>query len=181
MEIFFRKLIGLLAKRHLYNDTLYSYAVVHNDKSALREWLRHRDDFIGQCGPWLECSLIKIDPIERRAYEHLEYSPLVNQRAHRTGAENRIANPVLRAQYQSLLRTLAHKPSLDAIDQMSVVYYLFLQDRVEEALGRFHAVKAEALPTRIQHDYFRCYAAFYEEQPGDARAIAAPVCRLPGG
>ena len=56
-------------------------------------------------------------PIERRAYEHLEYSPLVNQRAHRVGAEQRIANPVFRAQYQSLLGILAHKPALDAMDE----------------------------------------------------------------
>jgi autotransporter-associated beta strand protein len=176
---FFRKIIGLLAKRHVYNDVLYSFSVVHNDTPALREWLRHRDDFLAQCGPWLDSKLIAIDPIERRAYEHLEYSPLVNQRAHRIGAENRIANPVFRAQYQALLNILAHKQSLDAIDQMSVVYYLFLQDRVEEALARFHAIKPESLPTRIQHDYFRCYAAFYEEQTVEARKLTGQYADYP--
>jgi hypothetical protein len=45
---------------------------------------------------------------------------------------------------------------------MSVVYFLFLQDRVEEALARFKAIDATKLPTRLQHDYFQCYAAFYE-------------------
>ena len=52
---------------------------------------------------------------------------------------------------------------------MSVVYYLFLQDRVEEGLARFHTIAADALPTRLQHDYFRCYAAFYEEKLAEAR------------
>ena len=176
---FFRKMIAVLAKRHEYNDALYSYAVVHNDAAALREWLRHRDDFLGQCGPYLDAKLVRIDPIERRAYEHLEYSPLVNQRAHRVGAEQRIPNPVFRAQYQALLGGLAHKPAMDAMDEMSVVYYLFLQDRVEEALARFHTIKAEALPTRLQHDYFRCYAAFYEEQLAEARGLANQYADYP--
>jgi len=176
---FFRRIIALLARRHVYDDTLYSYALLHNDTAALREWLRHSDGFLADCGPWLSSALLTIDPIERRAYEHMEYSPLVNQRAHRIGAENHIANPVLRAQYQSLLGILGCKASLDAMDEMSVVYYLFLQNRVEEALARFHAIKPESLPTRIQYDYFRCYAAFYEEQPAEARAVAGRYADYP--
>jgi hypothetical protein len=176
---FFRKLIALMQQRHVYDDTIYSYAVVHNDTPALREWLKHRNDFVAQLGPWLDAKLVRIDPIERRAYEHLEYAPLVNQRAHRVGSENRIANTVFRQHYQALLNILAHKSSLDAMDEMSVVYYLFLQDRVEEALTRFHTIKPESLPTQLQHDYFRCYADLYEQQLADARAIAAKYAEYP--
>jgi hypothetical protein len=179
---FYCELIRRMQERHVWNDAIYSYSVVHNDTASLREWLRHRDDFLGACGPFLAAKLITIDPIERRAYEHLEYSPLVNQRAHRLGSERRIANPAVLAQYQSLLGILAHKPQLDAMDSMSVTYHLFLQDRVEEALARFHSIDANALPTRIQHDYFRCYADFYEDNVASARGIAAnysghPVAR----
>jgi hypothetical protein len=176
---FFRKLIALLEKRHAYSEPLYRYAVVHNDTAPLREWLRHRDDFLAQCGPLLDAKLVQIDPVERRRYEYLEYSPLVNQRAHRIGAEHKIANPVFRGQYQALLTSLAHKPALDEMDAMDVVYYLFLQDRVEEALARFHAIKPEQLPTRLQHDYLRCYAAFYEAQLAEARGIAAQYATHP--
>ncbi len=176
---FFRKLVVLVEQRHSYSEPIYRYGIVHNDAPVLREWLRHRDDFLAQCGPLLDAKLVQIDPIERRAYEHLEYSPLVNQRAHQLGAEHKIANPVFRGQYQSLLTTLAHKPALDAMDTMSVVYYLFLQDRVEEALARFRSIKAEQLPTRLQHDYFRCYAAFYETQLAEARGIAAQYANHP--
>ncbi|MEY4483459.1 MAG: hypothetical protein RL693_911, partial [Verrucomicrobiota bacterium] len=157
---FYRKLIALLEKRHVWHDTLYSYALLHNDTPTLRQWLKHRDDFLAQCGPWLSAKLIQIDPTERRVYEHLEYSPLVNQRAHRVGNEHRVANPAVLGQYRHLLDILAHKPQLDAVDNMSVTYYLFLQDRVEEALARFHGIDAGALPTQLQHDYFKCYAAF---------------------
>ncbi len=176
---FFRKLVALVEKRHTYSEPIYRYGIVHNDAPVLREWLRHRDDFLAQCGPWLDAKLVQIDPIERRAYEHLEYSPLVNQRAHQLGAEHKIANPVFRGQYQSLLTTLAHKPALDAMDSMSVVYYLFLQGRVDEALARFRSIKAEQLPTRLQHDCFRCYAAFYETQLAEARGIAAQYANHP--
>jgi hypothetical protein len=139
---FFRKLVSLLAEHHQYDDTIFSYAVVHNDRAALREWLRHQDEFLAQCGPWLDSKLISIDAIERRSYEHLEYTPLVNQRAHRLGAEHTIANPVIREQYQRLLRILSHKPALDAGDRLSVVYYLFLQDRIEDALAMLRANEA---------------------------------------
>jgi autotransporter-associated beta strand protein len=176
---FFQRLLAVLATHHIYNDVIYSYAVVHNNSEALAEWLRHRDDFIAKLGPALKSKLLVIDPIERRTYEHLEYSPLVNQRAHRVGPENRIANPVLRAQYQNLLKILAHAPGLEPMDEMSVVYYLFLQDRVEEALARFHTIAAAQLPTRLQHDYFRCYAAFYEENLAEARGLAAQYADYP--
>ncbi len=189
---FFKKLTGVMRERHVWNDTVESYAVVHNDTGALREWLKHHTSSNAEipglempsinCGPFLSSKLITIDPIERRSYEHLEYSPLVNQRAHRLGSEHRIANPTVLAQYQHLLGVLAHKPQLDAMDSMSVTYHLFLQDRTEDALARFHAVDANALPTKIQHDYFRCYADFYEGNLAEARGIAAnyaghPVAR----
>lgn len=170
---FFRRMIAFLAQHHVWSEPHYRYAVVHNDAAALREWLRHRADFLAQCGDWLSTRLVSIDPIERRTYEHLEYSPLVNQRAHRVGPEHRIANPVIRAQYQQLLGILSYRPTLDPMDQLSIVYHLFLQDRVEEALARLKTISAESLPTRLQFDYLRCYAALYEEKLADARGIAA--------
>ena len=176
---FFKKLTAFLHSHHIWDDTIYSYAVVHNDAAALREWLKHHDEFINQCGPYLSTKLILVDPIERRAYEHLEYSPLVNQRAHKLGAELRIANPAVLGQYQSLLNVLAYKPQLDAMDSMSVTYYEFLQDRVDEALTRFHSIDAKLLPTTLQHDYFRCYADFYESNLPEARGIAAKYADYP--
>ena len=176
---FYMKLTAFLGAHHVWDETIYSYALLHNDRDTLREWILHKDNFVAQCGPWLACTLVNIDPIERRVYEHLEYSPLVNQRAHKLGNEARIANPAVLAQYQGLLGILAFKPTLDAIDNMSATYYLFLQDRVEEALGRFHGVDPKSLPTRLQHDYFRCYAGFYESNLAEARGIAAQYSDYP--
>ena len=169
---FFKKIIGILGERHHYSGVIYGYSVVHNDAASLGEWLRHQDAFLGQCGPLLQSKLLEIDPIERRTYQHLEYSPLVNQRVLPVGGTRFIPNPVFREQYYALLNLLAYKPTLDPIDEMSVVYYLFLQDRVEEALPRLQKVKAELLPTKLEYDYFRAYGAFYEENLAAARGLA---------
>jgi len=169
---FHRRLLDVLSARHAWSEPNWRYALVHNHAAGVREWLRHRDDFMGQCGAWFSNSLVRIDPVERRVFEHLDYSPLVNQRVHRFGAERPIPNPVLREQYRRLLDILACKPALDGADQLAVVYFLFLQDRVEEALARFKAIPADSVETRIQHDYMRCYADFYEGRLDEARTVA---------
>jgi len=168
---FYQKLIAYMHAHHLSNDTIFSYSLLHNDEATLREWLKQHFD--NACGPYFSSKLLTLDPIERHSYEHLEYLPLVNQRAHRVGDEWRIANTALLEQYSRLLGILAHKPQLDAMDHLSVVYYLFLQDRVDEALTRLKTIDASKLPTRLQHDYLQCYAAFYEGDLPTARGLAA--------
>ncbi len=174
---FYQKLMAYMRTHHLDDETIDTYALLHNDAATLREWLKVR--FGEACGPYFTSKLLTLDPIERRSYEQLEYSPLVNQRAHRVGGEWRIANPAVLEQYTQLLGILAHKPQLDAMDNLSVTYFLFLQDRVEEALARFKSVDAAKLPTKIQHDYFQCYAAFYEGDLASARGLAAKYADHP--
>src|SRR5690606_6605895 len=79
---FFRKLVALLEQRHRFDGTIYSYALLHNETAPLGRWLRHQDSLLNESGRYLTSRLVTIDPIERRSYQHLEYSPLVNQRAH---------------------------------------------------------------------------------------------------
>ena len=174
---FYQKLMEYMRTHHLDDETIDTYALLHNDAATLREWLKAR--FGDACGPYFTSKLLTLDPIERRSYEQLEYSPLVNQRAHRVGGEWRIANPAVLEQYTKLLGILAHKPQLDAMDNLSVAYFLFLQDRVEEAQARFKSVDAAKLPTKIQHDYFQCYAAFYEGDLASARGLAAKYADHP--
>jgi autotransporter-associated beta strand protein len=174
---FYQKLMAYMRMHHLDDDTIDTYALIHNDAATLREWLKAR--FGDACGPYFTSKLLTLDPIERRSYEQLEYSPLVNQRAHRVGSEWRIANPAVLEQYTKLLGILAHKPQLDAMDNQSVSYFLFLQDRVDEALARFKTVDASKLPAKIQHDYLQCYAAFYEGDLAAARGLAAKYADHP--
>jgi hypothetical protein len=53
-----------------------------------------------------------------------------------------------------------------------VVYYLLLQDRVEEGMNSFSQVDAKKLATRLQYDYFDAYVDFYKADPAAARKIA---------
>ena len=169
---FFGRLTGFLSQHHVWNEPVARYAVLHNDTGVLREWLRHRPDFLSQCGPWLDSPLLRIDPVEERTYEHLEYSPLINPRAHPVGSRRRIANPVFRDQYLRFLRVLAFQPRLSPDDELAVAYYLFLQDRIEEGLARLARVRPAEIRTRIQYDHLRAWAHLLEEKPAEARRIA---------
>ena len=55
---------------------------------------------------------------------------------------------------------------------MSVVIYMLLQDRIEEAMRYYEAVDAAKLTMGIQYDYMAAYMSFYKEKPEDAKKIA---------
>lgn len=170
---FFRPVVELLEARFAYDDILWSYSLMHNHLPAMRQYLRHQDGFVQQCGSYLDSTLLAIDPVERRAWELLEYDPLVNARAHQLGPRRKIVNAAVHRQYMALLDILAHKSGFDANDRMTIVYYLLLQDRVGEALDFFVQVDPKELDARLQHEYFRAYMAFYTGDLDAARQIAA--------
>ncbi|MFT5154744.1 MAG: LysM repeat protein, partial [Planctomycetota bacterium] len=169
---FFRETLALLRTRHTYDHTLYSYGIYHAEVSVARQFLMHSDSFLKQCGASLVSTLVTVDPVERGTYQHLEYSPLVNARAHRLGRERKIANPQLHSQYHQFLRVLRYIPQPDEEDRLALAYYLLLQDRVAAGLGQLAKVDINGLPGKIQHDYFLCHAAFFRENPTEARRIA---------
>jgi hypothetical protein len=170
-QAFFQRVIPLLSRSHAYNHTLWSYGIKHNDPVVIRQFLLHADGFVRQCGEYVVSPLLTIDPVARRAYQHLDYRPLVNARAHQLGQRRQILNDRFHSQYHRLLKILGYRRRLDNDDLMAVTYYLLLQDRVEEALRFFGRVKPQRLDTRLQHDCFSAYLAFYQEQPDRARAL----------
>jgi len=170
---FFRQVTGLLHGRHVYSHTLYSYGIYHNETSRARQYLLHSDGFLNQCGAYLVSTLVDIDPVARRTYQHLEYSPLVNARAHQLGRERKIVNPQLHNQYHQFLRVLRYMPQLDDENRLDLAYHLLLQDRIAEGMEQLEKADVAKLPGKIQHDYFLCYAAFYKEDPAEARRIAS--------
>ena len=176
---FFKKALATLHRRGKYNRELYSYGLFHQHAETARQFLLVDGRYLGSCGDYLDCELVSIDPVARRAYEHLEYKPLVNNRAHTVGGEHKILNGRIRSHYQTFLRILSQKPKLDHADQLSTTYYLFLQDRASEAMSRLDAVDADSLPSTIQYDYFRAYSAFYQAKPEEARSIATKYAKHP--
>ena len=169
---FFQTVTGRLTGRHVYNDTLWSYGIKHDVAPAVREYLRHADGFVARSGAWIDSPLLAIDPVARRAYQHMEYSPLVNARAHQLGRRRQIVNQRFLSQYHRLLKILSYRPAMDDDDLMAVTYYMLLQDRVEEARRFFGRVDPKKLATRLQYDYFAAYLDFYTAEPKLAREIA---------
>ena len=168
---FFEQVTSLLHQRHVYQPTLWSYAVLHHDVDRIQQYLQHADSLVTACGSYLESPLLSINPVTRKTYQHRDYRPLVNARAHTLGQRRQIVNQRFHAQYHQLLKTLSYRRTLSDVDRLDVVYYMLLQDRVEEALQSFSEVNPEKLVTRIQYDYFAAYMGFYTEQLEPVRAI----------
>jgi hypothetical protein len=168
---YFKKVIALLKARHLYANTLWSYGILHNDLPAIREYLKCQP-FANQCGLWLVSPLLTLDPVERFDYQHLEYAPLVNPRAHTVGAKRTILNDSFRVQYQRFMKVLSYKPRIESTDALAVAYYMALQDRVAEALDWFSRVDQKAVTEELQYDYMEAYLAFYKGDLATARKVA---------
>ncbi len=176
---FYQRVISLLASRFAYDDTLWSYSIKHNDPANIEHFLKHANAFLAQCGSYLKSPLITIEPVPRFWYQHREFWPLVNARAHQLGAKRKILNDRIWEQYHALLEILARRQSLDDDDQLAVTYYMLLQDRVEEALKHFAQVNPQELPSRLQYDYCAAYVAMYQEQPERAGSIAETYQQYP--
>ncbi|MBI2923365.1 MAG: hypothetical protein HYY18_20095 [Planctomycetes bacterium] len=169
---FYGKCLALLARRHIYNNTLWAYSVHHKDVANIREFLLHQGSFLDRCGLWLKSPLVTIDPVARRRYQHLEYAPLVNARTHKLGARRKILNDRFGLRYAQFMGALRYRARLSDADLLAVTYDLFLQDRVAEALESFDRIDARNLETWLQYDYLKVYAEFFRENAAGAREIA---------
>ncbi|HNV68727.1 MAG TPA: hypothetical protein PKO06_03450, partial [Candidatus Ozemobacteraceae bacterium] len=168
---FFTKVIALLQKRHVYHETTWSYGLYHNEPAVIREYLAHAS-WANQCGLYLDTPLLTLNPVWRHAYQHREYWPMVNARAHQLGKDRKILNRQFHEQYLLFLRYLQYRQALDDGDRLGVVYYLLLQDRIDEALSWFSSVKNQEVCSSIQYEYLKAWLAFSEERAAEGLAIA---------
>jgi hypothetical protein len=178
-KAFFAGTLQLLRERHAYNHVLWSYAIHHNAVEPAREFLAHADQIVNECGGPISSPLLTIDPVARHHYEHLEYKPLVNARAHSLGQRRQIVNDRFHEQYHRFLKMIGYRPQLSDDDLLTVTYYLLLQDRIEEAMATFGAVHPEKITTRMQYDYCSAYLDFYGDDPLKARAMAMKYVNHP--
>jgi len=176
---FYETIVKLLHARHLYHSTLWSYGILHADLPTAKQYLMHADALLNMCGGPLISPLVTIDPVTRHQYEHLEYKPLVNARAHALGQRRQIVNDRLHQQYHAFLKTLSYRRDLDDTDRLAVTYYLLLQDRIDEALTTFATVNADKVTTRLQYDYCAAYLDLFTDEPKKARAVAIQYANHP--
>ena len=168
----FQAIVARLSGQHVYHHTLWSYSLKHNIPARIREFLLHADQIVNDCGGRLRSPLVELDPVERRTFEHLEYKPLVNARAHALGKRRQIVNDRFLEQYHRTLKQLAYERHLGDDDLLTVTYYLLLQDRIEEAIATFAQVNVDAVSTKMQFDYCAAYLDFFTDDHNRARAIA---------
>jgi hypothetical protein len=154
---FFEAVTRLLESRHYYHPTLWSYGLLHADVPTSRQYLMHNDMIVPECGGPIDSALLTIDPVARHQYEHLEYKPLVNARAHALGQRRQIVNSALHAYYHRFLKMLTDHSRLDETDLFAITYYLLLQDRIEEALESFSRVNPQRVASRLQYDFCAAY------------------------
>ncbi|MEM7315258.1 MAG: hypothetical protein AAF497_19130, partial [Planctomycetota bacterium] len=178
-KAFFEQVTTYLEGQHAFDSSLWAYGVKHNSPKHIQQLLLHRPDFLGQVGKSIDCELLNYDPVEHRTYQHLDYRPLVNARAHQLGRKRTILNGRLHTQYHSLMWVLAYQPGLDIEDNLAVTYYMLLQDRIGEALDYFTKVDRETLASKIQYDYLAAYLDCYQKEPDTARQLAAAYSNHP--
>src|SRR5579864_8389590 len=118
--------LEVLRNRHAYEGTLWSYGIFHNDPQAAREFLTHMDQIVAECGGPIQSPILIVDPVARHQYEHLEYKPLVNARAHSLGQRRQIVNDKFLQQYERFLKGLSYRKQLTDDDRLAEVYYLLL-------------------------------------------------------
>lgn len=165
----FDRITAALAARHVYQPTLWSYALKHRRPVPTADLLKHLKPAVGGA---LTSPLYVYDPVATHDDEHLEYRPLVNARAHALGKRRQIVNQAVAQRYQRFLNLLGYKAALSDDDKLAAAYYLLLQDRVDEAGALFAEVNADRIATKLQYDALASYLAMSREDFAAARAVA---------
>ncbi len=175
----FTSVIALLRKHHVYHRTLWGYGFKHNDEAAMQDYIQHHTSFSRNVGMSINSPLLTLNPVARRTYEHMEYSPLVNARAHRLARKPRIVNNRLLRQYKRFLKLLTYHKALTGKDRLDATYYMLLQDRIATALTLFSGIHPSKLMNRLQYDYFKVYLSFYSGNLKVARTVAEKYRNYP--
>ena len=166
----YSRIITELESRRAYDETLWSYAILHRDPRRLRVWLRALGERLLGAGPVLD--MLDIDAEDLGTYEHLELAPLINARAHRLGQKLRILNDGLAAQYRRFLDLVTHRPAPTHEDLLAAAHYMLAQDRADETFALLRRVRRDQLADAMQYDYLAAYAACLEGNVGAARELA---------
>ena len=173
---FFLQFIQILRDRKHFNSVVWQFGFKHNDAQTVREYLASNSaNPLSQHFLYLDSSLLCVDKLKL-----LEYHPFVNQRVHLlAGEKNRILNVQLREQYTAFVTYLSQRRTLQAEHYLGLVYYLLLQDRVDDAIRLFSKIDREEVrhshQHELQYDYFAAYIDFYMGYP--KFAVARDVCQ----
>ncbi len=171
-EAIYRVVTKHLSENHLYRPELWGYSLHHRDVLGVRTLLSQNPMIVTSVGPVFKSELLDVQPVERQTYEFLEYAPLVLARIHPLKQELDILNPTFKEQYQNLLRCVAYQTDANVTQNLSLVYYLLIQNRIEQALARFAEVPVGDVETKLQYDYLAAYLALHRSDYQTAEKIS---------
>jgi hypothetical protein len=178
-ETAFKRVTALLRQRLHFDAELWSFAILHRDEVAAREYLGQEARLANAVGPAFDSPLLSVDAVARGSYELAEFRPIINARAHRFGARPRILDHGFAMQYLAFLEQMAFRSQLGSREHLAAASYLVTQDRIELALEHFAKVQRDQIATKIQYDYLDAYLAFFGDNPERARGIAKNYAQHP--
>lgn len=176
---FFVKTTQQLEECGVFHPTIWAYALRHDDLPRIREYLERSDAVVQRVGPSFQSDLIHVETVQRLTFEHLDFRPLIIARAHLLGPKRVILNDQLSIQYQQLMHILSHQSGMDAGQRLSIVYYLLLQNRFEEAIGQFEKIKSTDSNAVMQYDCFASYLGMIQGEFDEADSIARKYEQYP--
>jgi hypothetical protein len=168
----YKTITRVLRENQIESPILWSYSLHHRDVEGMKTLLSQQPLLIASTGPVFRSDLLTIEPIERQLHELLEYAPLVQARIHPLKAEREILNPTFKDQYVRFLRVLAHQGEIATDQQMQLVYYFILQNRIEEAIKQFSELDEDRLTPALQYDYLTGYLALHRGDYAIAQQVA---------
>jgi len=166
-----------LEKRHAYAPDIWGYALLHADAARTRVLMRVNGERLLAAGPIVEA--FGLDAEMFGVYEHLEYAPLINARAHRLGGKLKLLNDGFAAQYRRFLERISHRPVPTSEDLLAAAAYYLVMDRYTDTLATLARVVPDQIADRMQHDYLAAYAACLGGDLARARELAIRWRELP--
>eukprot|EP01083_Nonionella_stella_P069902 186637_1 len=180
---FWQKVVALCWNKKLfYDDVMWSFALKYKTNDAMNlkalfEYLCTKQRFMRQY--LLPFFYIWTDVcVQCDKLPYFEYIPLINSRIHALGSTSKqIMNYNLRSQYESFLRILSYQSSdpftyFDGNSGgqiiLSLIYYLILQDRIDDALLFYkHFVdkyNGKTAQNNANLDYLKCYLLLFDDE-----------------
>ncbi|KAJ3383591.1 hypothetical protein HDU84_003536 [Entophlyctis sp. JEL0112] len=186
---FWERLVQFLRNQGIFSQNIWAFSVKYGNRKTVLEWLMSRKPS--------DLPFAKVDELVADEYslygkkDVYSYWPLVNERAHGIGERSRTNNKEFSVAYREFLQYLLVKPESEynCRDHLTLICYLILQDRFNEASSRFDLLQQKIksgsviADLKVQLDYLAVWLKFVEnpstESLKSARDLASSYAQYP--
>jgi hypothetical protein len=175
---FFDACLRELETQGVYANSLWAYALVHQDPLRVAQFLEHQSGWMESMGPSTRGGLGEWESRDHYLDPWLEYLPLVVARRHPLGSSIVIPNERLEGEYRRLLVRILHHPAIEDRDRLECTVYLLAQNRIAEAISQFEKIDRARLDGTLFYDYLDAYLDFHRKRYDRAVEIASKYLDL---